>query len=110
MMSYPPRRLFDVWHDADYSQCRSKADLLLIGVARLDFALTAAQAGKPNGFALYDLGQAMTQIGLQAVALGLAAHVPFSDGHGLLGVQGRALEGLAVRDDVDAEGLPRVDL
>lgn len=51
-----------------------RADLLVITVARMDFTLTAAQAGKPNSFALYDLGQAMAQISLQAVALGLAAH------------------------------------
>jgi len=52
----------------------AKADMLMIGVARSDFLLTAAQAGKPNIFALYDLGQAMAQIGLQAASLGLAAH------------------------------------
>ena len=37
MMSYPPRRLVDVWGDADYEGCRSKAELLL--AAAIDYAL-----------------------------------------------------------------------
>lgn len=37
MMSYPPRRLFDVWHDPDYSECRSKAEVLLM--AAIDYAV-----------------------------------------------------------------------
>lgn len=37
MMSYPPRRIFDVWSDIDYQQCRSKAEVLLM--AAIDYAL-----------------------------------------------------------------------
>lgn len=37
MMSYPPRRLVDVWHDPDYNACISKAELLLM--AAIDYAL-----------------------------------------------------------------------
>jgi hypothetical protein len=36
MMSYPPRRMFDVWTDPDYSECRSKAEVLL--TAAIDYA------------------------------------------------------------------------
>lgn len=48
MMSYPPRRLFDVWSDPDYAECRSKAEVLL--VAAIDYALKpliAYVASKP---------------------------------------------------------------
>lgn len=37
MMSYPPRRLMDVWEDPDYAECRSKAELLLM--AAIDYAI-----------------------------------------------------------------------
>lgn len=37
MMSYPPRRLYDVWHDPDYAECRSKAEVLLM--AAIDYAV-----------------------------------------------------------------------
>jgi hypothetical protein len=37
MLSYPPRRLIDVWRDLDYRGCRSKAELLL--VAAIDYAI-----------------------------------------------------------------------
>lgn len=30
MMSYPPRRLHDVWYDPDYTECRSKSEVLLM--------------------------------------------------------------------------------
>lgn len=36
MMSYPPRRLFDVWSDPDYQACRSKSEVLL--AAAIDYA------------------------------------------------------------------------
>lgn len=36
MMSYPPRRLRDVWSDPDYLECRNKAEVLL--VAAIDYA------------------------------------------------------------------------
>lgn len=36
MMSYPPRRMFDVWHDPDYEACRTKAEVLLM--AAIDYA------------------------------------------------------------------------
>lgn len=37
MMSYPPRRMYDVWSDPDYSHCRSKAEALLM--AGIDYAV-----------------------------------------------------------------------
>lgn len=36
-MSYPPRRLFDVWHDPDYQVCRNKAEVLLMSA--IDYAV-----------------------------------------------------------------------
>ena len=36
MLSYPPRRLFDVWSDPDYRAARSKAEVLLL--AALDYS------------------------------------------------------------------------
>ena len=36
MLSYPPRRLMDVWSDPDYQFARSKAELLLL--AALDYS------------------------------------------------------------------------
>ncbi|MFN4174822.1 MAG: hypothetical protein ACK4HV_06955, partial [Parachlamydiaceae bacterium] len=37
MMTYPPRRLFDVWQDPDYAFLRSKAEVLL--AAAIDYAV-----------------------------------------------------------------------
>jgi hypothetical protein len=37
MMSYPPRRMFDIWSDPDYSECRTKHETLLI--AAIDYAV-----------------------------------------------------------------------
>jgi hypothetical protein len=37
LMSYPPGRLFDVWHDTDYLYAESKAETLLL--AALDYTL-----------------------------------------------------------------------
>lgn len=37
MMSYPPRRLFDIWSDPDYQECRTKAEALL--AAAIDYAI-----------------------------------------------------------------------
>lgn len=37
MMSYPPRRLMDVWHDPDYEGLRTKAEVLL--AAAIDYAV-----------------------------------------------------------------------
>lgn len=37
MMSYPPRRMRDVWSDPDYEGCRTKAEVLLM--AAIDYAL-----------------------------------------------------------------------
>jgi len=37
ILSYPPRRMLDVWHDPDYSFANSKAELLLM--AGLDYSL-----------------------------------------------------------------------
>lgn len=36
MMSYPPRRVFDVWSDPDYEECRTKAEVLLMSA--IDYA------------------------------------------------------------------------
>lgn len=37
MMSYPPRRVMDVWSDPDYEECRTKAEVLLM--AAIDYSL-----------------------------------------------------------------------
>lgn len=37
MMSYPPRRMANVWTDPDYQECRSKAEVLLM--AAIDYAV-----------------------------------------------------------------------
>lgn len=37
MMSYPPRRLRNLWTDPDYAECRSKAEVLLM--AAIDYAV-----------------------------------------------------------------------
>jgi hypothetical protein len=53
MMSYPPRRLYDVWTDIDYKDCRTKAEVLLM--AAIDYAvkpLITYVAAKPPRSAL----------------------------------------------------------
>lgn len=53
MMSYPPRRLYDVWSDIDYQECRTKAEVLLM--AAIDYAvkpLITYVAAKPPRSAL----------------------------------------------------------
>lgn len=53
MMSYPPRRMYDVWSDPDYATCRSKAETLLM--AAIDYAtkpLITYVASKPPRSAL----------------------------------------------------------
>lgn len=53
MMSYPPRRLLDVWSDPDYCECRNKAEVLLM--AAIDYAvkpLVVYVASKPPRSAL----------------------------------------------------------
>lgn len=37
MMSYPPRRMMDVWSDPDYQDCRTKAEILLMSA--IDYAV-----------------------------------------------------------------------
>lgn len=37
MMSYPPRRLTNIWFDPDYEECRSKSEVLLM--AAIDYAV-----------------------------------------------------------------------
>ncbi len=37
MMSYPPRRMYDIWSDTDYRGCRSKPEALLMGA--IDYAI-----------------------------------------------------------------------
>lgn len=58
MMSYPPRRVFDVWVDPDYVECRSKAEVLL--TAAIDYALqplVVYVASKPPRSALKSFAQ-----------------------------------------------------
>lgn len=53
MMSYPPRRMFDVWSDSDYEDCRSKGEVLLM--AAIDYSvkpLITYVAAKPPRSAL----------------------------------------------------------
>lgn len=38
MMSYPPRRLSDIWHDPDYEACQNKPEVLLM--AAIDYAVS----------------------------------------------------------------------
>lgn len=37
MMSYPPRRMENIWNDPDYEECRTKAEVLLM--AAVDYAV-----------------------------------------------------------------------
>lgn len=37
MMSYPPRRMMNIWSDPDYQNCRTKSEVLLM--AAIDYAL-----------------------------------------------------------------------
>ena len=46
------------------------APVLILGITKKDFT----QSGKPNRFAMHDLGAAMVLITLEARALGLATH------------------------------------
>lgn len=58
MMSYPPRRLRDVWSDPDYGDCRSKSEVLL--VAAIDYALQPVVvyvASKPPRSAIKSFAQ-----------------------------------------------------
>lgn len=52
MMSYPPRRMFNVWNDPDYADCRSKAEVLLMSA--IDYAvqpiITYVAATPPRSF------------------------------------------------------------
>jgi hypothetical protein len=48
MMSYPPRRMYDIWSDPDYEECRTKSEVLLM--AAIDYAtqpLIAYMASSP---------------------------------------------------------------
>lgn len=58
MMSYPPRRMLDVWSDPDYAECRSKSEILLM--AAIDYALQPLivyVASKPPRSALKSFAQ-----------------------------------------------------
>ena len=37
MMSYPPRRMMNIWIDPDYQECRTKSEVLLM--AAIDYAV-----------------------------------------------------------------------
>lgn len=58
MMSYPPRRLMDVWGDPDYTVCRTKSEVLLM--AAIDYAVKPVivyVAAKPPRSALKSYAQ-----------------------------------------------------
>ncbi len=58
MMSYPPRRMRDIWTDPDYSDCRSKAEMLLM--AAIDYAvkpIVVYVAAKPPRSAVKSFAQ-----------------------------------------------------
>jgi len=58
MMSYPPRRMYDVWTDPDYFNCRSKSEVLLM--AAIDYAvqpLITYVAAKPPRSSLKSYAQ-----------------------------------------------------
>lgn len=58
MMTYPPRRLMDVWHDPDYEECRTKSEVLLM--AAIDYAIQPMivyVASKPPRSALKSFAQ-----------------------------------------------------
>ncbi len=58
MMSYPPRRLIDVWSDPDYRDCRSKSEVLL--AAAIDYAVQPTVvyvAAKPPRSAIKNFAQ-----------------------------------------------------
>jgi hypothetical protein len=40
LMTYPPRRVYDIWSDPDYSECRTKSEALLM--AAIDYAVEPA--------------------------------------------------------------------
>ncbi len=53
MMTYPPRRIYDIWTDSDYCECRNKSEVLLM--AAIDYAvkpLVVYVASKPPRSAL----------------------------------------------------------
>lgn len=58
MMSYPPRRMMDVWTDDDYADCRTKAEVLLM--AAIDYAvqpIVVYVASKPPRSAMKSFAQ-----------------------------------------------------
>ncbi len=63
------KRMLSVLVEAN-QQWAQRAPVLALAVARLNFA----NDGRPNRHALYDLGQAVAQLTVQATALGLAVH------------------------------------
>ncbi len=63
------KRMLSILVEAN-QQWAHNAPVLALAVARLNFA----QDGRPNRHALYDLGQAVAHLTVQAAALGLAVH------------------------------------
>lgn len=58
LMSYPPRRMMDVWSDSDYEECRTKAEVLLM--AGIDYAMQSTimyVASKPPRSAMKSFAQ-----------------------------------------------------
>jgi hypothetical protein len=58
MMTYPPRRLTDVWSDPDYQDCRTKSEVLLMSA--IDYSIVPVVvyvASKPPRAALKNFAQ-----------------------------------------------------
>jgi hypothetical protein len=58
MMSYPPRRMMDIWSDPDYTECRTKSEVLLM--AAIDYAaqpLVVYVASAPPRSAIKSFGK-----------------------------------------------------
>ena len=74
LLSYPPRRLSDVWHDSDYREALSKGELLLM--AALDYALEKdivyAAAAPPRSY----LKQQASRLGKRIIYLPLGSLSP----------------------------------
>ncbi|UFS72206.1 hypothetical protein LPW11_08430 [Geomonas sp. RF6] len=74
LLSYPPRRMFDVWSDSDYDSALTKAELLLM--AALDYSeerdVVYAAPTPPRGF----MKQLASKLGKRIIYLPLASLSP----------------------------------
>jgi hypothetical protein len=74
LLSYPPRRMFDVWSDADYRMAESKAEVLLL--AALDYCtekIVVHVAARPPRSIIYRLAD---RFGLKIVHLPIGTISP----------------------------------